>query len=234
MLMGTVEFMAPEQIGDEPLDGRADRFSLADMVFQLFTGQRIYNTGSFVALSFKIVNDPPTLPSLVDPRLPAQVDDVLLRALAKFPADRYPTCLDFITALRAALQPGPAWEPHMPTRPANAAATVLESQGTALPSERKVLPVAPSQRRQTEVQQEPAVPSWKLSSNERTERTAARKSALRRIYAGVAWTVLGELVAVGPLISDHADWGEIIFSIVAVLVIAVILFILSLNRWRPR
>jgi hypothetical protein len=101
MLMGAVESMAPEQIEDEPLDGRADRFSLAVMVFQLFTGQRIYTTDSFVAMSFKIVNDPPPLPSLVNARLPAQVDGVFLRALAKFPADRYPACLDFIAALRA-------------------------------------------------------------------------------------------------------------------------------------
>ena len=103
MVMGTVEYMSPEQIRAEPVDARSDQFSLAVVAYHLLTGRRLFQSDSAVSLAHMIAYEEPVAPSTANPALPTGVDPVLRRALAKKPADRYATCTEFVRELAQAL-----------------------------------------------------------------------------------------------------------------------------------
>jgi serine/threonine protein kinase len=106
--MGTLGYAAPEQLAGKPLDGRADQYSLACSAFELLAGSPPYPHDEPGAVVWAHMSEPP--PSLTSrhPELPAPIDGVLARALAKKPEDRYATCRDFASALRAALDLAPS------------------------------------------------------------------------------------------------------------------------------
>ena len=104
MLMGTVEYMSPEQIRGETVDGRSDQYSLAVVAYQLVTGKRPFQADSTITLAHMIVYEQPTPASAVNQSAPVtlNVDRVLARALHKQPAARYATCSDFARDLELA------------------------------------------------------------------------------------------------------------------------------------
>jgi serine/threonine protein kinase len=109
-LLGTLAYMAPEQIAGRQVDGRADQYALACAAYEMLSGEPPF-TGDDVAMLGGHLNLPaPALTSRL-PGLPAAVDAVFARALAKDPARRYPSCREFSDALRGALSAAP------PTRP---------------------------------------------------------------------------------------------------------------------
>jgi TPR repeat protein/tRNA A-37 threonylcarbamoyl transferase component Bud32 len=103
MTMGTVAYMSPEQLQGSRVDGRADQYSLAAMIFKVLTGRQVFDSESFLGLSYKIVHEEPVAASKLNPRLTAPTDRVLARALAKSPDARYATCTLFIAELERAL-----------------------------------------------------------------------------------------------------------------------------------
>ena len=105
--MGTLGYAAPEQLAAKPLDGRSDQYSLACSAFELLTGSPPYPHDEPGAVVWAHMSEPP--PSLTSrrPELPAAVDGVLARALAKEPDDRYASCRAFASALSAALDLAP-------------------------------------------------------------------------------------------------------------------------------
>jgi len=103
MVMGTLEYMAPEQIKGEPVDGRADQFALAAVAYQVMTGSTLFGQQTLTALTYKLVNETPPPARVRNPNLPAAVDEVLSRALSKQPAERFVNCSGFVAALSAAL-----------------------------------------------------------------------------------------------------------------------------------
>lgn len=97
--VGTVSYMAPEQLLNKPLDGRADQYALAATAFHLLTGAPPFqDPNRAVVISHHLSTPPPR----ISDRRPeyAHLDTVLARALAKDPAERYPSCLDFARELR--------------------------------------------------------------------------------------------------------------------------------------
>jgi serine/threonine-protein kinase len=108
--IGTPEYMAPEQVIGQPVDGRADLYALAVIAYQLLAGTLPFARGGPddlpIAVALRKVQQPPPAPSAANPRLPRAADRVLLRGLATDPRDRYATAAEFVAALRAALAPG--------------------------------------------------------------------------------------------------------------------------------
>ena len=104
--LGTPDYTSPEQIQGKPPDGRADQYGLACAAFELLTGVPPFRREEATAVMYAHLSEPP--PSAVSRRtdLPAVVDQVLARALAKAPADRYPSCQRFADALLQALGTG--------------------------------------------------------------------------------------------------------------------------------
>ncbi|MGP0070521.1 MAG: serine/threonine-protein kinase [Bryobacteraceae bacterium] len=102
-LMGTPSYMSPEQIEAQPVDGRCDQFSLAVLAYELLTGARPFQADSMATVAHLIVYGPRPSARAANPSVPSGVDQVLERALSRFPADRFPNCTEFIAALEKAL-----------------------------------------------------------------------------------------------------------------------------------
>ncbi|MER7000315.1 serine/threonine-protein kinase [Streptomyces sp. NPDC000410] len=116
--VGTLDYVAPEQIGGRPVDGRCDVYSLACVVYEALAGAPPFRRDDDLALLWAHQYDPPPPLSQVRPGLPPALDAVLAKALAKSPDERYDSCLRFVSALRvAAGGPGGEGRPggHPPT-----------------------------------------------------------------------------------------------------------------------
>lgn len=90
-LLGTPSFMPPEQFTGSPIDGRADLFSLGVILYSLATGEQPFPGETMTAVSYKVVYTEPVPPAKLNPAIPARVEAVILKCLAKSPADRYQT-----------------------------------------------------------------------------------------------------------------------------------------------
>jgi eukaryotic-like serine/threonine-protein kinase len=106
IVLGTPSFMSPEQLEGRGLDGRSDLFALGVMLFQLLCGQLPFRADSMTALMYKIANQPHTPLTTIRPDLPAAIDHVVNRALAKNPDERFQTAAEMAIALRAAQNSG--------------------------------------------------------------------------------------------------------------------------------
>ena len=104
---GTVAYMAPEQIEGREVDGRADQYALACAAFELLAGAVPFDREQDVAVIYAHLSVPPPRLAARRPGLPPAADDVLARAMAKAPVDRYPSCGEFAEALRGAFGLGP-------------------------------------------------------------------------------------------------------------------------------
>jgi serine/threonine-protein kinase len=111
VMMGTPNYMSPEQVQGHSVDGRADQFSLAVIAYEMLTGEKPFLADQLPALLFRIVREDPVAPQRLNPTVGPQVEMVLKKALAKSASDRYGTCLEFVDALAAALQLSPGWHP---------------------------------------------------------------------------------------------------------------------------
>ncbi len=100
-VLGTPSYMAPEQFEEETFDGRADIFSLGVVFYELLTGNRPFAGDSLAALAYKIVHKMHIPPSLQNVELPIELDEIVHRALAKQPDERYQTAQEFREALLA-------------------------------------------------------------------------------------------------------------------------------------
>ncbi|GAP18526.1 serine/threonine-protein kinase [Levilinea saccharolytica] len=106
-MVGTAAYVSPEQAQAMPnLDGRADQYSLAVVAFELLSGQLPFAADNSTALALLHVTQAPPSASTLNPHLPAEVDEVLARALSKSPAARFPSCGEFARALAAAWDTG--------------------------------------------------------------------------------------------------------------------------------
>jgi serine/threonine protein kinase len=107
-IVGTLEYVAPEQITGDALDERADVYSLGCVVYECLTGQSPFPRATDVALLWAHVHEEPTPPSQARPDLPKELDTVLARALAKEPGRRYRSAGELIAATKSALRLGDA------------------------------------------------------------------------------------------------------------------------------
>lgn len=100
-IIGTPGYMSPEQVQGLPVDGRSDIFSVGVVGCELFGGQSPFQADSPTSTLYRIVNEPPMIPSGVPP----QVAAVLMKALQKDPGLRYPTAGDMVNDLRTGAFP---------------------------------------------------------------------------------------------------------------------------------
>ncbi len=106
--LGTAVYSAPEQIQGLAVDGRTDQYALACVAYQLLTGAVPFDRDQVLAVLYAHLSEPPPSAASRRPGLPGAADEVLAKAMAKVPEQRYGTCQEFADALRAALGQTPA------------------------------------------------------------------------------------------------------------------------------
>ena len=122
-VMGTPEYMSPEQAADDPVGPASDRYSLAVVAYEMLTGRVPFQATTPAAVLLSHVTKAMPATRELRGELSAHIEDVLRRALAKIPEDRYGSAAEFVAALKPA-----AW----PSRPADEAGTI--------PATRRIVP----------------------------------------------------------------------------------------------
>ena len=152
--LGTPDYAAPEQISGRSVDGRADQYALACVAYTLLSGSLPFEREEPMAVLYAHLSAPPPRVTSVRPDLPGAVDQVLARALAKAPEDRYGSCGAFADALREALGVEP-YDSSAPARPPAQACVVAPASpggqrtvtmvpaGTSAPGSTAMSPLAP-------------------------------------------------------------------------------------------
>ena len=147
-IMGTAQYLSPEQARGAPVTAASDLYSAGVVLYEMLTGKVPFTGDSAIEIAMKHVNDLPAPPSAVRPEIPPELDQIVLRALAKDPADRYQTAEEFIEDLER-------FEAGLPiSRATSTAATALlagvaAGEATELLSESPTRVVAPPPPPQT-------------------------------------------------------------------------------------
>lgn len=97
-------YMSPERVCGAPLDRRSDLFSLALVLYELVTGIPAFQAGNPKDLMARIVDCKPALPSTIKEGFPAELEKALMKALARVPDERYPTCDAFARSLQEIME----------------------------------------------------------------------------------------------------------------------------------
>ncbi|HMD48180.1 MAG TPA: serine/threonine-protein kinase, partial [Bryobacteraceae bacterium] len=169
VMMGTPNYMSPEQVQGHAVDGRADQFSLAVVAYEVLTGEKPFVADQLPALLFRIVREDPVPPQRLNPTLTPQVEVVLRKALSKNASERYPGCAEFVEHLRAACDLNPAWRAlprtvaqNLPTMGSGATAAGVAGGAPAR---------VPKPTRIADPESDPAIPAPSfLSTTERERR----------------------------------------------------------------
>ncbi len=151
-MFGTAAYLSPEQALGHPATAASDRYALAVVAFELLVGERPFRAEHFAAQARQHLEEPPPLPSSRNSRLPARIDEVLQRGMAKAPEDRWPSCQELAQALARAT----------PERPV-ATLPLAAPRGGSRPAAPRSVP-------------EPAPPTWeplRFGSSSRARRLMA-------------------------------------------------------------
>jgi YVTN family beta-propeller protein len=127
--VGTLDYAAPEQFEGKPLDAGTDVYSLGCVLYECLVGEVPFRRESEAALVYAHLHDPPARPTQARPDLPAGVDDVVRRALAKSPDDRFPSCGVLAAAFRQ-VTGAPSISPPAPGRTPRRHAVLASVLGT--------------------------------------------------------------------------------------------------------
>ncbi|MBK5224439.1 MAG: Stk1 family PASTA domain-containing Ser/Thr kinase [Acidimicrobiia bacterium] len=99
-VMGTATYFSPEQAQGQQVDPRSDLYSLGIVLFEMLASRPPFTGDSAVVIAYKQVQEAPVTPSSINPRVPASIEAITMRLLAKSPADRYPSAEDVRADLR--------------------------------------------------------------------------------------------------------------------------------------
>ncbi|MDP9347468.1 MAG: PASTA domain-containing protein [Actinomycetota bacterium] len=124
-IMGTAQYLSPEQAQGHPVSEQSDLYSVGVMLYELLTARLPFDGESAVTIALKHVNEEPVRPSALNPAVSPALDAVVLRAMEKDPARRFSSADEFIAALQAAAA--------QPTTVLSAAEPVSETYYPAAP-----------------------------------------------------------------------------------------------------
>jgi Serine/threonine protein kinase len=111
-VIGTAQYLSPEQARGERVDARSDIYSTGCVLYELLTGQPPFTGDSPVAIAYQHVREDPIPPSQLDPEIPQWADAIVLKAMAKDPAMRYQSAAEMRADIQRALSGMPVEAAH--------------------------------------------------------------------------------------------------------------------------
>jgi len=137
-VIGTAQYLSPEQARGERVDARSDLYSTGCLLYELLTGRPPFTGDSPVAIAYQHVKEEPVPPSRIDPEVPAWADAIVLKAMQKDPALRYQSAGEMRNDIQRALSGAPIAAPalgaaYAGTRRMGAAGTQVAGRTTAIP-----------------------------------------------------------------------------------------------------
>jgi serine/threonine-protein kinase len=208
--LGSLSYMSPEQVKGQTTDERSDLYSLGISLYEMVTGQKPFQGDSDFSIMTAQINQPPTPPMQVQPGVPKLVNDIILKAIAKTPEDRFPTADAFRQVVKQARremqnevtlvqgsQEFPANAVAAAQSQQNAATTVQGSQGTTV-SVANAAPVGARTVPAVAVSNQAPQPPAPVAQTIFPPQPAAASPSHRGLYMGLgALVVLLVLVAAG-------------------------------------
>lgn len=194
-VVGTAQYLSPEQARGEQVDTRSDLYSAGCMLFELMTGRPPFRGDSAVAVAYQHVSEAPPIPSSIAPDIAPELDRVILKSLAKRPAERYQDAASMRADLKAALRGNPVTAPELaalkatpqPTRHIN----VVPSPELRAAQRSDAHPPLTLDTRQQAAQQQQLQRQQELDEQRRKRRNSAIWATLLTILVIVAGAALG-------------------------------------------
>ncbi|MBN1137624.1 MAG: protein kinase [Anaerolineae bacterium] len=220
--IGTPEYMAPEQIQGQPVDGRTDIYALGIVLYEMVTGWAPFSTPTPVATLYKQVNEPPPPLHQVNVNAPDWLEGVVSKALAKRPEGRYQHAADLAAALRSRSVAGapPVGAAVAPSaaegRPASKGAGSSQPEGGAAASMPAPAPIPgakpATKRRESGVASQPAIPAQEAGGK--------RGRSVPILIGAIAFLVIA-LAAGGAYLAfgGKGDKGEDVAGVITVVVV---------------
>jgi serine/threonine protein kinase len=209
--VGTLDYVAPEQISGGAIDARVDVYALGCMLFKLLTGNVPFPREGEAARLYAHLNDPPPAPSLWAPEVSMALDDVVVRAMSKAPEDRYPSAGDLGRAAVAALSGAAVAVPERTVATGAAAtreATTMKTEAQTRPSEVQAAsqprePTPPPTDSTRRLEPEPSTQAKPPSGSGPS--AAVRR---RRLALGGGLAALAAIVALVVVLSSGGGGGD--------------------------
>jgi serine/threonine-protein kinase len=193
-VIGTAQYLSPEQARGERVDARSDIYSTGCVLYELITGRPPFQGDSAVAIAYQHVREEPIPPSQIVPEIPRWADAIVLKSMAKSADDRYQSTAEMRADIQRALQGQPV------------SAATMAMSGT------QVLSAPPSARTQAQraVDTGYDLPPVRYDSDDRGGRGGGRKTAMW-LLAAVAF--LGAAVLIGVMLSSGGPSAPTLVSV---------------------
>ena len=186
-VIGTAQYLSPEQARGERVDARSDLYSVGCLLYELLTGRPPFTGDSPVSIAYQHVREAPVPPSRVDPDLPAWADPIVLRAMEKDPGERYQSAADMRSDIQRALSGFPV----------AAAMPMTASYAHPGPGTRRMDPMG-----QTQLQgQTGGLPPYEYGPPETGVRPRRKKKVWPWVAAVLALAVIGGAIAAFELVN---------------------------------
>ncbi len=201
-VIGTAQYLSPEQARGERVDARSDLYSVGCLLYELLTGRPPFMGDSPVAIAYQHVRENPVPPTRVDPDLPGWADAIVLRAMEKDPADRYQSAAEMRSDIQRALSGFPVAARMRPPSPYAAG-----------PGTRRLDPMSQTQMQGPTGALPPyeyGPPDGRQSDGRQSDGPERRRHAVWPwVTAAVALIVIGSAVFAYKTISGHGGGAAV-------------------------